>query len=655
MVVMHVLATIWFALVIQAERWVQNMDFMYVQQEDAYQGFFEGDENFVRKHLVMMYTAFYVFTVGEIVPRATTDEFAVSFLLESICTIVNAVIIGYMTAYMEELNRKSAELSAKINLTNTAMINLGLTRPLKAEISKYIYNTHTTLNLQNEMNGFLDQLKKSLKEKVTKTSFVGLVQTNYVMRGLLKQRTDQIFALSLNLMKTTLKNARMKFQDKLITILISEFSNVFTEPDGEFMIQDDEPTVNCQPNNDDDDEENQSFMYFIRNGQFEVKIKSPNDDQSAGDEPKEFKKYLYEGDHFGEIGLIFNSRRTATVKSRNYGSLAKLPEQGFKNLERQFPSLTTSFKEYCFKYKDDLRTFLEMECEKIKYFSALSNITKQELLYCMERRTYEAGKPIFVAKQTIDRMIVIQSGIVELSIMYDKRRKYEDFVIERLTTGAILNHQAFIVKDIADTYYVCRTPVSCFELSYERTKKVMEKRADLQQARKDIKQALFTSHHQIALDYIFHNHSDTPSEYAMNQQKNELRVKFKNAAMQVWTQVKREMQPKDMTTLIGELIINKNQKALMLGINKNVEDGDELTEYQRLDQESKTSYFTLQQYQSLKKRIDDAHYRMRQQQDLVEKLDRIVHDNIVKIREKRRQRGVGSALSLEAPGNKKTE
>ena len=29
LVVMHVLATIWFSLVIQSERWVQNMDFMY--------------------------------------------------------------------------------------------------------------------------------------------------------------------------------------------------------------------------------------------------------------------------------------------------------------------------------------------------------------------------------------------------------------------------------------------------------------------------------------------------------------------------------------------------------------------------------------------------------------------------------------------------
>jgi|Transcript_26628 hypothetical protein len=169
----------------------------------------------------MLYTAYYVFTVGEIVPRASSAEFGASFLLESICTIVNAVIIGYMTAYMEELNRKSAELSAKINLTNTAMINLALTRPLKTEISKYIYNTHTTKNLQNEMTGFLQDIKPSLRSKVVKTSFVAVIEANFVMRKLLKERTDQIFTMSLNMMKTQLKNARLKFKDKLITILVS--------------------------------------------------------------------------------------------------------------------------------------------------------------------------------------------------------------------------------------------------------------------------------------------------------------------------------------------------------------------------------------------------------------------------------------------------
>lgn len=75
------------------------------------------------------------------------------------------------------------------------------------------------------------------------------------MRDLLRQRTEQIFALSMNLNKNTLKSARIKFADKLITILVSEFTNVFTEPDGEFMIQDDDPCTNCQPGDEQEDKE----------------------------------------------------------------------------------------------------------------------------------------------------------------------------------------------------------------------------------------------------------------------------------------------------------------------------------------------------------------------------------------------------------------
>ena len=55
---------------------------------------------------------------------------------------------------MGELSAKSAELSEKINLTNTAMLNLGLPKGIKQDISKYIYNTHTTHRLQEEMLDF---------------------------------------------------------------------------------------------------------------------------------------------------------------------------------------------------------------------------------------------------------------------------------------------------------------------------------------------------------------------------------------------------------------------------------------------------------------------------------------------------------------------
>lgn len=115
------------------------MDFMYVSQEKAYHGFFEGQESFTTKYLLFMYTGFYVFGVGEVVPRASESEFMFAFILLSLCTILNAIIIGIMTSFIEELSSKSSKLANKINLTNTAMLNLNLRRDLKNRILKYIH------------------------------------------------------------------------------------------------------------------------------------------------------------------------------------------------------------------------------------------------------------------------------------------------------------------------------------------------------------------------------------------------------------------------------------------------------------------------------------------------------------------------------------
>lgn len=85
---------------------------------------------------------------------------------------------------------------------------------------------------------------------------------------------------------------------------------------------------------------------------------------------------MYDGDHFGEIGLIYGLKRTATVSSKNYGSLACLTQSGLEELYKNFPKLKTCFKNYIFKYNDTLRAFLEMEMDKITYFRPLDMITK---------------------------------------------------------------------------------------------------------------------------------------------------------------------------------------------------------------------------------------------------------------------------------------
>lgn len=97
---------------------------------------------------------------------------------------------------------------------------------------------------------------------------------------------------------------------------------MFTAPDTVFLKFDDAPTANPAAEEGDDDgdddgeEKLQSFMYFIRTGQFEVTIKSSVVKSSNPNKKKvEKRKQLYDGDHFGEIGLLYDSKRTATVKS----------------------------------------------------------------------------------------------------------------------------------------------------------------------------------------------------------------------------------------------------------------------------------------------------------------------------------------------------
>ena len=152
--------------------------------------------------------------------------------------------------------------------------------------------------------------------------------------------------------------------------------------------------------------------------------------------------------------------------------------------------------------------WLMIEMEKIDYFRTLSIATKQELIYGMERFTYKKGEKLCKVGEIADKLFLIQQGIVEVAIEYDKRREGQNFVIERLGRGAIINHRSFFIKDDADTDFMCRTSVSCFVLHYDKMTEIKSKKIDLEQAKKVVKNELLEPHDPVALDYIFHNNNN---------------------------------------------------------------------------------------------------------------------------------------------------
>lgn len=195
---------------------------------------------------------------------------------------------------------------------------------------------------------------------------------------------------------------------------------------------------------------------------------------------------------------------------------------------------------------------------KVEYFRGLSVLTKQEILYSMERHYFEKGALICRKEEIATQMYLVQSGTVEI-VTYDDFKR--PFIIERLGRGAIINHRSFLLKDEADTDFKCSTTMSAFVLSYEAMKKIKHRRQDFKNEYMKVKKEVLASE-PIALDYIFMVDSRGISEqqYLEKLHLNSLTVVLKNAIMQTWSETKQERKQPSINDLVEELLAKKREQ-----------------------------------------------------------------------------------------------
>jgi CRP-like cAMP-binding protein len=72
-------------------------------------------------------------------------------------------------------------------------------------------------------------------------------------------------------------------------------------------------------------------MFFISQGDCVVNIKDHNLKEC------QVHALLIEGDHFGEISLVYGCKRTATVISRNYNTMAYFRKDLFMQFKFEYP------------------------------------------------------------------------------------------------------------------------------------------------------------------------------------------------------------------------------------------------------------------------------------------------------------------------------
>ena len=73
-------------------------------------------------------------------------------------------------------------------------------------------------------------------------------------------------------------------------------------------------------------------MYFLAKGDCEVWVIDENRKQKYHD-------LMRSGRHFGEIALLYNTLRTATIRARNYSTIALLNKDNFEELRINYPQV----------------------------------------------------------------------------------------------------------------------------------------------------------------------------------------------------------------------------------------------------------------------------------------------------------------------------
>jgi CRP-like cAMP-binding protein len=132
-------------------------------------------------------------------------------------------------------------------------------------------------------------------------------------------------------------------------------------------------------------EDESTDMYFLARGDAHVTIKD-----RLGKE--HFLRKLGPGAHFGEISLIFQTKRTATVISGNYSTFAKLSQEKFRELTQYIPELNSVIKKHITTYDDPVKRNVIQMFKRIEFLATdipTSLIT--QLLYTTPSKQYDKG------------------------------------------------------------------------------------------------------------------------------------------------------------------------------------------------------------------------------------------------------------------------
>ena len=355
------------------------MDYVWVQT-DVY------ERSSFYQYCISIYHAVLMLGGNDVGPRG---DFQLSFVTITLilAAIINANIFGNIAVIIQSINRKASLFREKIESAHETMKNLKVPDELQEEVRNYLAYTQDTYDNQKEYDKFMSMLSPSLKENISKHIFQHAI----------------------------MKNNIFKDHSELVQIMLNDLSTKVSPPEDKIIRQNDKG----------------EHFYFLARGECEVLVIDENGVEKN-------VNTLKSGSFFGEVSLIKNCRRTASIVSKTYTTCAQLDSKAFENICERFPFIVDSMNRRMHEnYNDRWKRFKKKSLRNIDYFSlGINDNIIDELSYLLEPISLKEESELFVAGEFCKNIHIVSEGEINIYVNNNGKETYLETLYTGCTIGA---------------------------------------------------------------------------------------------------------------------------------------------------------------------------------------------------------------------------
>lgn len=188
-------------------------------------------------------------------------------------------------------------------------------------------------------------------------------------------------------------------------------------------------------------------FYVIEKGVYDIIVKVDGVEKNVG-------QYDNNGS-FGELALMYNTPRAATIQAKTPGILWAMTREVFRSIV-----LKSAFKK---------RQMYEDLLNQVPILQSLSAYERMSIADALHTKIFESGSKIISQGQQGDEMFFVEDG--EVRITMKKGGSDDETEVTRIQKGGFFGELALITKHprAASVYSVCRTKLAVLDVgSFER-------------------------------------------------------------------------------------------------------------------------------------------------------------------------------------------